>query len=186
MGQSAEELRREIERTRGELSEDLEAIGDRVSPRRMVERRTNRVKDALSTGRERIFGRAEQVRGGAADAVGGARDSLGGAVDTVRQAPHMATEGAQGNPLAAGAVAFGMGFLVAAMFPGSQTEAQAAQRLGEAARPLSEGATDAVREVPTSSKVAGREEAGQSKQSATEHAQQVKQTATDETQSLHS
>ena len=195
MGQSAEELRREIELTRGDLSEDLEAIGDRVSPRRMVERRTNRIKDRVQggssrvkggfgTARERVFGRVEQVRGGASGAAGGVASAAGSAVDTVKTAPQLATEGAQGNPLAAGAVAFGLGFLAAGIFPGSQTEAQAAERLGEAARPLTEGVAEAAREVATATKEAGREAAQELKESASEHAQQVKQTAAEEKQAV--
>jgi hypothetical protein len=43
MGQSAEELRRDIERTREGLGETLDAIGDRVSPGRIMERKKNRV-----------------------------------------------------------------------------------------------------------------------------------------------
>ena len=39
MGQRAEELRQEIEGTRAELSGTLDAIGDRVSPGRTVDRR---------------------------------------------------------------------------------------------------------------------------------------------------
>ena len=42
MGQSAEELRYEIADTRAELGQTLDAIGDRVSPGRMIERRKNR------------------------------------------------------------------------------------------------------------------------------------------------
>ena len=41
MGQSADELRHDIEATRGQLGETLDAIGDRVSPGRMIERRKN-------------------------------------------------------------------------------------------------------------------------------------------------
>ena len=44
MGQSAEELRREIEETRDNLTGTVDAIGDRVSPGRIVERKTNRAR----------------------------------------------------------------------------------------------------------------------------------------------
>src|SRR5215207_9753327 len=113
MGQSAEELRREIERTRGELSEDLDAIGDRVSPGRMIERRKNRVTGVWNTGRERIMGRAGDVRSNASDRAHGvtdrASDAASGAVDTLRDVPDMVMERVEGSPLAAGAVAFGVG-----------------------------------------------------------------------------
>ena len=57
MGQSPEELRREIEQTRMGMSENLDAIGDRVSPGRIVERRTNRVRNSVTSLRERVMGR---------------------------------------------------------------------------------------------------------------------------------
>ena len=39
MGQTAEDLRTQLAEQRGDISRDLEAIGDRVSPGRMMERR---------------------------------------------------------------------------------------------------------------------------------------------------
>ena len=47
MGQSAEELRRDIEQTRNGLGNTMEAIGDRVSPSRMMERRKNRFRNGV-------------------------------------------------------------------------------------------------------------------------------------------
>ena len=41
----------------------------------------------------------------------------------------------KGQPLVAGALAFGVGFLIASAFPGSQTEGQVAQKIREAAQP---------------------------------------------------
>ena len=59
MGQSPEELRQDIDRTREDLGDTLEAIGDRVSPGRIVERRTRRVRGALSSVRESVMGVAQ-------------------------------------------------------------------------------------------------------------------------------
>ena len=47
MGQTAEQLKEQIAGTRDDLSETLDAIGDRVSPGRVIERRKNR-KDRKS------------------------------------------------------------------------------------------------------------------------------------------
>ena len=63
MGTTPDELRYELEQQRESLSRDLVAIGDRVSPGRMVERRKMAVRDS--------FGRAR-------DAVMGARDTAAG------------------------------------------------------------------------------------------------------------
>ena len=75
MGQSTEELRREIEYTRDDLGQTLDAIGDRVSPGRIVERRKNRVVNGLSSVRDRVMGTASD----AGNSIG---DTAGGTVDT--------------------------------------------------------------------------------------------------------
>ena len=73
MGQSADELRRDIEETRYGLTDTLDAIGDRVSPGRVIERRKNRAVQGLQSVRDRVMG-----------SVGGARDSV---TDTHRAVP---------------------------------------------------------------------------------------------------
>ena len=115
MGQSAEELRYEIADTRAELGQTLDAIGDRVSPGRMIERRKNRFVVGMRSAKDRIMGTATDaghaVTEGAQGVGEGIADTAGSAVDTVRSAPQAARQQAQGNPVMAGAVAFGLGFL---------------------------------------------------------------------------
>jgi hypothetical protein len=53
MGQSPEELKQDIESTRADLGETLDAIGDRVSPGRVIERRKNRTRQRLTGLRDR-------------------------------------------------------------------------------------------------------------------------------------
>ena len=99
MGQSTEELRREIEATRNGLGDTLEAIGDRVSPSRVVQRRKNRVRGAVREARDRVMGVGADTRhaivGGvhsvAASVKDGVADTAESAVETVRDTPHMAT-----------------------------------------------------------------------------------------------
>ena len=55
MGQSATELKQEIAQTRQNLGETLDAIGDRVSPGRMVERRKNRMARGFQNVRDRVI-----------------------------------------------------------------------------------------------------------------------------------
>ena len=72
MGQSAEELRQEIEASRGHLTTTVDAIGDRVSPGQVVERRENRVKGGVQSVREREMGTACDPSDSAGDKVSGA------------------------------------------------------------------------------------------------------------------
>ena len=44
MGQAADELRQDIERTREDMAETLDAIGERVSPRLQAERQMERLR----------------------------------------------------------------------------------------------------------------------------------------------
>ena len=50
---------------------------------------------------------------------------------------------ARGNPLAAGLIAFGIGYLISSAIPSTEKEQEAASRLQEKAAPL----TDKVREA---------------------------------------
>jgi len=162
MGQSPEELRREIEQTRSELGGTLDAIGDRVSPGRIMERRKNRFRDGVGSVRDRVMGPVETTRstfasvpsraGDAGSGVAGsvaehASGMASGVADTVKSAPDVARSGAQGSPLAAGALAFGVGFLAAVVFPGSEKEAELAQKAQQAAEPLKEEAQRVGQEV---------------------------------------
>lgn len=131
MGESTEELRRDIDRTRAGLGDTLEAIGDRVSPRRVVERRKNRMFGGLRSARERVMGVAD-VHGHLADAHAGADDMM----DRAKEMPTMLKGQAQGNPLTAGALAFGVGFLLAAALPPSRTEEELAEGLMSSTGPL--------------------------------------------------
>jgi len=140
MGESADELRRDIEETRGGLTDTLDAIGDRVSPGRVIERRKNRMVQGVASVRDRVMGTASDAR----DSVAGGTST---ALDTVKDTPGMVRQQAQGSPVAAGAIAFGIGFLVAAILPASQPEQRAAEGLMDKAEPLKDELASAGREV---------------------------------------
>lgn len=46
MGQAADELRQDIERTRDDMATTIDAIGNRVSPRLQAERQIGRIREA--------------------------------------------------------------------------------------------------------------------------------------------
>ncbi len=166
MGQSAEELKREIADSRNDLGQTLDAIGDRVSPGRIVERRKNRVMNGLHSVRD-------QVMGTAADTGHTIGETASGAVDTLRATPDAVVGQTQGNPLAAGAVAFGVGVLLASIFPASAKEKQAAEELMDKAQPLT-----------AELKQAGQQMAEHLKEPAREAVEQVKQVAAEGQQAM--
>ena len=106
--------------------------------------------------------------------MGGAVSDKATAVgDAVSNAPANVKLKARGNPLAAGAVAFGLGFLVSSLIPASQKEQDAAAGLKDKAEPLKEK----VSEI-------GKDMAANLKDSAQEAVQSVKETATDGRQNV--
>ena len=82
MGQSAEELRREIDQTRRDMSGTVDAIGDRVSPGRIIERRTNKVRQGVRNVRESVMGPASDAKGRVGDGMSGAMSSVSDAAGT--------------------------------------------------------------------------------------------------------
>ncbi|HYI32613.1 MAG TPA: DUF3618 domain-containing protein, partial [Glaciibacter sp.] len=123
-----EVIREEIERTRQELGEDVDALADKVNPSKIAQRQTDKVKGKLGSVKDRVMGSAgdvkERVMGSADDVKGrvkgsaeDAKDKMGAVGDAVTDAPRRATQAAQGNPLAVGLIAFGVGWLASAFIP---------------------------------------------------------------------
>jgi ElaB/YqjD/DUF883 family membrane-anchored ribosome-binding protein len=170
MGQSAEELKRDIEYTRADLGQTLDAIGDRVSPGRIVERRKNRVKNGLTSVRERVMGSATD----AGHAIG---QSAGSTMDTIKGAPETVVQQTQGSPLVAGAVAFGVGMLMASVFPASAKEQELAGELKDKAQPLADELKQSAQEMAEHLKEPAKDAVEGVKQAATEGQQAVTETA---------
>ena len=174
-------IRREIEHTQARVGRDVDALTEKVTPGRIVERRVGRVRSTAARWRDRVMGsapgtahtgpnggapgdpwndvreRAGDVQHRAGEAVANATSPAGGAVQqaassagsALQQAPQVARQQAQGNPLAAGLIAFGAGWLVSSLLPATARE----QRLAEQAY---EQGRDRARELaPVAEQVAG-------------------------------
>jgi len=182
MGKSPEELRGDIAHTRDHLTGTIDAIGDRVVPGRIVERRKQEFRSRLSGIKDTVMGSAEDLSHRTGQAGGHFTDRLSDANDWARQAPETARHRTEGSPLAAGLVAFGAGLLAAAIFPGTQTEGRVAHKVQEAAEPLAEEAKQAGKELISDLQPAAQEAAGQVKETAVAGAGQVKDTAAQATE----
>ncbi len=136
-------LRRQIEETRRELSYDVDALNEKVNPARVVDRRMSAAKGRMTRAKEMVMGTAHDttasahgkasdavgsVQGAAAGAVGTVQDAASSAAGAVQQAPDQVIRQTQGNPLAAGLIAFGVGWLVSSLMPASEKEKQLAQQ----------------------------------------------------------
>ncbi|WP_445255988.1 DUF3618 domain-containing protein [Nocardioides aurantiacus] len=178
MGQDTEQLTTtpaDIEATRAELSRDLDELTDKVNPQRVVERRTQAARGRLGSVRDRVMGGADRARS-ATPGVGDVAGSVSGSVSgTAHSAVDRVGSTTEGNPLTAGAVAFGLGLLVAGLLPPSEKEKQAAQRVVEAAQEHGQPLVDQARSV-------GQEIGQQLGDSAAQSAQQVKDSAQESVQ----
>ncbi len=172
MGTTEHELRRDAQHQRERMGDTLEAIGDRLSPERIVERRKAAVGQRFRNVKEAVMGSPDYdefggsgggLRGRAEGMASSASDALQGATQQVQQAPQAIAAQASGNPLAAGIVAFGLGALFATVLPKTRTE----QHLVEEARPQLESAAEELKDV-------GRAVASDAKERTTSAVAEVK------------
>ena len=192
-----EQIRREIERTQAALSQNVDALTDKVTPGKIVERRVDRARDAATRLKEKVMGNdphgsggyggggvrtaasqaADRVSGTASSAAGTVQDAASTAADAVQQAPQAIRRQTRGNPLAAGLIAFGAGWLVSSLLPASRRE----QELADQAKQVAQEKVQ-----PVLQQVAGevgdnlREPAQQAVDSVKATAQDAKETVADE------
>jgi len=217
-----EQIRRDIERTQAALSQDVDALAEKVTPGKIVERRVDRARDAATRLKEKVMGSdpygrhgsgesvggsvlsaastatdrvsgtassaassvqdaassaASSVQGAASSAAGTVQDAASTAVGAVQEAPQAIRRQTRGNPLAAGIIAFGAGWLVSSLLPASRRE----QELADQAKQVAQEKVQ-----PVLQQVAGevgdnlREPAQQAAESVKATAQDAKETVADE------
>ena len=203
MTNDPDQIRGEIQQTQQELSADVGALTEKLSPPRMVQRRTRRTREAMTSMKDKIMGSTAGHTSAARDTMSSAASGAGGkvsstasaatdkasaatdkvasaassAADAASSAPEIARRHTEGNPLAAGLIAFGAGWLISSLLPATAPEQHVATQVKDlatekgrpAARQLGEAAQQAREEL--------REPARQS-------AESVKETATDAAQAV--
>jgi len=142
-------IRRDIERTQRNLSSDVDRLTEKVTPGRIVHRRVNRARGAMTSMRDRIMGTSSGSGPANSGGMSAAREKLGegasAVADTtssaassvaqaVEDAPQAVRRGTEGNPLAAGLIAFGAGWLVSSLVPASKAEQQLAEQAKDVAQ----------------------------------------------------
>jgi uncharacterized protein YjbJ (UPF0337 family) len=113
----------------------------------------------------------------ASSAAGAVQEKAGDAAGALRAAPHAVVQQAQGNPVAAGIIAFGVGLLAATLIPVSDVERRAGQQLKDNSGELTDRVKEAASEVKDDLAAEVREAAGEVKQTAREAAQNTKDQA---------
>jgi len=164
-------VRNEIDDTREHLGATVEAIGDRVLPGRIIERRKETTARSLRGLRDRIMGTAHDTREQLAD-------SAGSTVDHLRDAPESLAQHTEGSPLAAGGVAFAIGFLAAAIWRPTEPERHAVEKVADAAPDLTDDIAQLGHDVAGTVKEQAVGVAEELKTSVSEAATAMKTTAT--------
>jgi Protein of unknown function (DUF3618) len=206
-----EQIRRDIERTQAALSQDVDALAEKVTPGKIVERRVDRARDAATRLKEKVMGSdpygnqhgaggyvgdvrsaastatdrvsgtassaASSVQGAASSAAGTVQDAASSAAGAVQEAPAAIRRQTRGNPLAAGIIAFGAGWLVSSLLPASRREQELADQAKQVAQ---EKVQPAAQQLAAEVKENLREPAQQAVESVRSTAQDAKDTVTDE------
>jgi Protein of unknown function (DUF3618) len=171
-----DQIRQEIEQTRSELSDDVNALTYKVSPRRMVGQRVGRARGTLRGMKEKVMGTASDVAGTTGDRLSSAASS---ASDKAAAAPQVLREKAQGSPLAAGLVAFGVGVVISSLLPPTRTEQQVAgqvkETLAEHGDELRQRAAEVGQEVREHLREPAQQAAESVRSTATDAAETVKE-----------
>ncbi len=160
MSTSPDRIRADIEQTRSALSTDVNALGEAVSPGNIARRQADKVKGGVTGLKDKVMGSDDTGSddGTIADRVGDAKQAVG--------------RKARGNPLAAGLVALGAGWLVGSLIPASERERHAAVAAKDKAQPVTDKVTEEV-------KSAAQEAKEHLEQPARESAAAVRSTAQD-------
>ena len=199
-----EEIRREIERTQANLSQDVDALTEKVTPSKIVERRVDRARDTASRLKDKVMGsnptnsghhlggggistrqrprvgtrrRRVSVQDAASSAAASVQDAASSAAGAVQEAPQAIRRQTRGNPLAAGLIAFGAGWLVSSLLPASRREQELADQAKQVAQ---EKVQPVVQQVASEVGDNLREPAQQAVASVKSTAQDAKDTVAEE------
>lgn len=139
MGATAEDLKAQLEVQRTDLTRDVQAIGDRVTPGRIVERQRAQARRSIHDLRDKVMGTTHAAQSSAgqtashassaiSDAGSSVAETAAGVRDQIAGLPGQAISQTQGAPLIAGAVAFGIGALLGAVIAPTRKEQELVQR----------------------------------------------------------
>jgi len=181
MAQEPDRLKQDIENTRASLTRDVDLLAEKTSPRKVAQRRWTSVKEKVmgstDTARHAASDTAGSVQDKASAAASTVQDKAGEAVDAVRSAPQAVAQQTQGNPLAAGIIAFGVGMLAATLIPVTDAERRAGQEIKDHSGDLTDKVKDVATEMKDDLSGTVQQAAGQVKETAQDAAQTPRQQA---------
>jgi Protein of unknown function (DUF3618) len=172
MGQDPDAIRQDIEQTRAELGETVEAIGYKAD---VPARAKEKVSEKVDAARARVSEAASRAKEAVAGTTPSAGDTAGGVAARVREATpsgeqvkqqaRRAVGLAQENPLGLAIGAAALGFLAGLAFPSTRVEDE---RFG----PVADQVKDQVKETGQETLQRGRQVAQEAAQSAVQTARE--------------
>ncbi|WP_426560222.1 DUF3618 domain-containing protein [Angustibacter sp. McL0619] len=178
-----EQIRENIERTRADLSANVDRLTDEVNPKNVARRQVEKVTVRASSIKDTVMGTVSEGASSAGDGVSSAGSVVAGAAS---DAPAAVRSRTRGNPLAAGLIAFGLGALIASLAPATDVEAQVAAKAKDKAEPLKDEATAVAKDAAQNLKEPAQQAAQSVKNTATDAAQTVKAEGTSAAQDVRS
>jgi ElaB/YqjD/DUF883 family membrane-anchored ribosome-binding protein len=171
MGENPDDIRAEIERTREEMGETVDALGYKTDVKA-------RAKDSIHEKKESVMGVATSAK----ERLVGAGQTVGDATpdsQQVKQQARRAKSVAQENPLGLAVGAVAVGFLAGMLIPSTRVEDD---KLGPMSDDVIERAKETGQEALEHGKQVAQDAAETVKESGREHADDLKTTAQDHAQ----
>ncbi len=162
MGQTPDELRREIEDTRASMSDTVEAIGYRADVPGRAKEKVVGVKDRVAGA---ITGAKEKVTGAGQSAASSVSDATPSREEVAQQARRAAGI-AQENPLGLAVGSLAAGFLLGLVVPSTRVEQE---RIG----PIADQVKDKAREAGQEALERGKQVAQQTAETAKQATQEM-------------
>jgi hypothetical protein len=157
MGQEPDAIRREIEQTRADMGDTMEALGYKADVK-------SRAKENVAGKKDAVVDRIQGVMGRADDATP--------STDDVKQAGQRAVSTAQENPIGLAIGALALGFVGGMLIPTTRVENE---KLGEAADQVKDQIKETASEAVERGKQVAQEAAQSAQQTAKESGQQQAQ-----------
>lgn len=188
MAEEPDRLRQNIENTRAALTRDVDLLAEKASPRQAARRRWTSIREkvmgsaehgkhAIGDSASSAAGTMKEATGTMKEAAGTVQEKAHDVGDAVRSAPQAVATQTQGNPLAAGIIAFGVGMLAATLIPVTDAERRAGQELKEHSGDLTDRIKDAAGEVKDDLSGSVQHAVGEVKETARDAVQTTKQQA---------
>ena len=165
MGEDPDRIRAEIEQTRAEMSETVDALGYKTDVKA-------RAKDSIQDKKESVMGVASSAK----ERLVGAGQTVGDATpdsEQVKRQARRAKSVAQENPLGLAVGAVAVGFLAGMLIPSTRVEDE---KMGSLSDDVIERAKETGQEALERGKQVAQDAAETAKDSGREHAEELKET----------